>query len=152
MVHNSEISMEQEGILKEKKRSRDKLLGLVILLSGMSIGLCVALFVFRMNPSFIMPPKPGSEKIIERMDEDLDLTDEQENKLRGIFKTRHQELEALMEIQIEKTVKLIKSILTKEQTGKFKEILKKHRQDKGKPPFLPGEPRPPSQGIGRVCT
>ena len=87
-----------------KTRNRGKLLGLVILLSGMILGFCVALMILLINPFlFMRPPKPKPGDIIERMDRDLDLTDEQEDKLREIFRTRHEELDFQMKRQFEKT-------------------------------------------------
>lgn len=148
-------------LLRRLHRWRMAFFGLVILLAGITIGAAGALLVVRPQP--VQPPRPPDEIvpiIMARFRNELQLTPDQTDAIRGILRTRMQELHAIreaarpeIESQLEAMKKEIDAVLTEEQRGRWQRIVSRlegeFRHGMRRGPGRPGGPRPEGYRQGR---
>jgi Spy/CpxP family protein refolding chaperone len=92
------------------------------------------------------PPPHVTKFIVNRLDRQLDLTDEQRTKIEAILDRRHERIRAIMEqthprvrAEVEQTNAEIEAILTPEQRVKFEKLKMRlmMRRHVGPPPHPP---------------
>lgn len=146
---------EQAGGLKTPRKKityKALLYGLVILFSGMIIGSAATVGVFRTGLIWKVVPRPHlHERVKERLQKDLDLTDEQAERVDKILRNNRREmfqkLKPQFEAEMEKMRSEVEAELTREQARKwnkhFKRMVKFWKRDATPPPPPPMDFKPP---------
>ena len=83
-----------------------------------------------------LTPEQRADKMVQRMDKDLTLTDDQKQRLKALHMQNENMRKSNRELAIKKMEehrKKVDDVLTPEQRIKHKEMLEKHKQDGRKP-------------------
>jgi Spy/CpxP family protein refolding chaperone len=133
-----------------RRKRRSILLGIAILLGGMCIGSGLTLRVlWTQVTSLVQHPEQLPERAAQRMTRTLDLTPEQETRLKAVLTERQQGIETLrreihprMQAEMEKLRAEVAAILTPDQAARWNQRFEQLRA-RWWPPLLPapqGEP------------
>jgi len=144
---------------RRRHRWRMALSGLVILAAGITLGIAGTLLVVR--PTVMRPPMPPDRAVrfmLARLHDELNLTDEQSEQIRGILRGHFQELERLRKEarpKISDVFETLKSdvdgVLTEPQRNEWERI--RERMDRefhrgmARGPGGRGGPRRPGEGF-----
>ncbi len=149
-----------EGALPMPRRSRMKafMLGTVLLLSGVVIGSGLTLIgLNRRAQEFRQRPDMFSNRILSKMETDLELTKEQKSELSKIFKAAREDLDDVRRqhrVQAQAFFRdfhdQVAQVLTVKQQGQWEEWWKRARerafQERGGPGGPSGQAGPGGQG------
>jgi len=118
--------------LRRMHRWRMAFFGLVLMISGCVLGAAVTVMVVQpgeRRPSWMDPDKAAARMAL-RLKDELGLTGEQEEKIRAVFQTHMEELEALreaarpkIEAAMQSLEKQVDAVLTKEQRDQLQEMM-----------------------------
>ena len=112
----------------------------VTFIAGFIVGAVVDRFLTMHRPGFRRPPAMVADAMLERLDNRLDLTDQQRVQIESILEKRHERIHSLQEsihpkvqAEIQQTNAEIERVLTPEQREKFQKLkMRMHPRGKGR--------------------